>query len=96
MACSRIVWGGRLWLLIGTLIFAGVPFLYFLIETPGQLIAIRLLHGTATAIYGPVTVAYVAEHGGNRKAERLGWFGMARSGGYLVGACGGGLAAAVA
>ena len=77
--------GRRLWLLIGTLIFAGVPFLYFLIETPGQLIAIRLLHGTATAIYGPVTVAYVAEHGGKRKAERLGWFGMARSGGYLVG-----------
>lgn len=77
--------GRRLWLLIGTLIFAGVPFLYSLIETPGQLVAIRLLHGTATAIYGPVTVAYVAERSGERKAERLGWFGMARSGGYLVG-----------
>ena len=77
--------GRRLWLLIGTLLFAGVPFLYGLIETPGQLVAIRLLHGTATAIYGPVTVAYVAERGGSRKAERLGWFGMARSGGYLIG-----------
>lgn len=77
--------GRRLWLLIGTLIFAGVPFLYSAIETPGQLIVIRLLHGTATAIYGPVTVAYVAERGGKRKAEQLGWFGMARSGGYLVG-----------
>ncbi len=77
--------GRRLWLIIGTLIFAGVPFLYALIETPGQLIGIRLLHGTATAIYGPVTVAYVAERGGKRKAERLGWFGMARSGGYLIG-----------
>ena len=77
--------GRRLWLIIGTLIFAGVPFLYAQIETPSQLIAIRLLHGTATAIYGPVTVAYVAERGGKRKAERLGWFGMARSGGYLIG-----------
>ncbi len=77
--------GRRLWLLIGTLVFAGVPFLYSVIETPGQLIVIRLLHGTATAIYGPVTVAYVAERGGKRKAEQLGWFGMARSGGYLVG-----------
>ncbi len=77
--------GRRLWLLIGTLIFAGAPFLYTLIETPGQLVAIRLLHGTATAIYGPVTVAYVAERGGRRRAESLGWFGMARSGGYLVG-----------
>ena len=77
--------GRRLWLLIGTLIFAGVPFLYSLIETPSQLVAVRLLHGTATAIYGPVTVAYVAERSGKRKAERLGWFGMARSGGYLIG-----------
>lgn len=77
--------GRRLWLLIGTLVFAGVPFLYGLIETPGQLVVVRLLHGTATAIYGPVTVAYVAESGGKRKAERLGWFGMARSGGYLIG-----------
>ena len=77
--------GRRLWLLIGTMIFAGVPFLYGLIETPAQLIAIRLLHGTATAIYGPVTVAYVSERSGRQKAERLGWFGMARSGGYLVG-----------
>ena len=77
--------GRRLWLLIGTLIFAGVPFLYGLIETPAQLIAIRLLHGMATAIYGPVTIAYVAERSGRQKAERLGWFGMARSGGYLVG-----------
>ena len=77
--------GRRLWLVIGTLIFAGVPFLYSLIETPGQLVAVRLLHGTATAIYGPVTVAYVAERSGKRKAERLGWFGMARSGGYLIG-----------
>ena len=77
--------GRRLWLLIGTLIFAGVPFLYSLIETPDQLVGIRLLHGTATAIYGPVTVASVAERSGKRKAERLGWFGMARSGGYLIG-----------
>lgn len=77
--------GRRLWLLIGTLIFAGVPFLYSMVETPGQLVGIRLLHGTATAIYGPVTVAYVAERSGKRKAEKLGWFGMARSGGYLVG-----------
>ena len=77
--------GRRLWLLLGTAVFAGVPFLYGLIDSPGQLVVVRLLHGTATAIYGPVTVAYVAERGGKRKAERLGWFGMARSGGYLVG-----------
>lgn len=77
--------GRKLWILIGTLLFAGVPFLYRFIDTPGQLVLLRLLHGTATAIYGPVTVAYVAERGGRRKAERLGWFGIARSGGYVIG-----------
>ncbi len=77
--------GRKLWILLGTLLFAGVPFLYRFIDTPGHLVALRLLHGTATAIYGPVTVAYVAERSGKHKAERLGWFGMARSGGYVVG-----------
>lgn len=77
--------GRKIWILLGTLLFAGVPFLYKFIDTPGQLVILRLLHGTATAIYGPVTVAYVAERSGKRKAERLGWFGMARSGGYVVG-----------
>jgi MFS family permease len=77
--------GRKLWIVLGTLLFAGVPFLYKFIDTPGQLVILRLIHGTATAIYGPVTVAYVAERGGKRKAERLGWFGMARSGGYVVG-----------
>jgi MFS family permease len=39
----------------------------------------------ATAIYGPVTVAYVAELSQARRAERLGWFSMARNAGYVVG-----------
>ena len=83
--------GRKLWIVLGTLLFAGVPFLYRFIDTPGQLVMLRLLHGTATAIYGPVTVAYVAERSGSRKAERLGWFGMARSGGYVVGPLAAGL-----
>ncbi|MBI3958132.1 MAG: MFS transporter [Chloroflexi bacterium] len=83
--------GRKLWIVLGTLLFAGAPFLYRFIDTPGQLVALRLLHGTATAIYGPVTVAYVAERGGRRKAERLGWFGMARSGGYVIGPLAAGL-----
>ncbi len=77
--------GRKWWLILGTLFFAFVPFLYRFINTPGQLVLIRVIHGTATAIYGPVTVAYVAERGGKRKAESLGWFAMARNGGYIVG-----------
>ncbi len=78
-------WGRRWWLIAGTAFFAGVPFLYRFVTTPEQLFALRILHGTATAIYGPVTIAYVVEQGDQRRAERLGWFGLARSGGYIVG-----------
>jgi len=78
-------WGRKGWLLVGTLFFATVPFFYWLVDTPQQLFLIRIIHGTATAIYGPVTVAYVAENWPGRRAERLGWFSMARSAGYIVG-----------
>ena len=154
--------GRRVWLLAGTGFFAVVPFFYQLVQTPAQLFAIRLVHGTATAIYGPVTLAYIAEQslvrgeaesgaenlgkgevsadgkrdpipqppprapfgraqgprgGGvrgfvdnepaprgwgrlptkpgvppkSRLAENFGWFGLARSGGYIVGPAAGGL-----
>ncbi len=79
-------WGRRAWLLIGTAFFVFMPFLYRFIHTPEQLLLIRLAHGLATAIYGPVTLAYVAELSrGGRVAEDIGWFELARSGGYIVG-----------
>lgn len=78
-------WGRRLWLLIGTAFFVGMPFLYMFVQSPEQLLLLRLLHGTATAIYGPVTLAYIAELLPDNVAEGLGWFGIARSGGYIVG-----------
>ena len=79
-------WGRRIWLLIGAAFFAFMPFLYRFIQTPEQLLVIRLAHGLATAIYGPVTLAYIAELSrGGRVAEDIGWFEMARSGGYIVG-----------
>ena len=84
-------WGRWIWLLTGTLLFTVIPFLYPFIETPQELLILRLIHGLATAIYGPVTMAWVIEQGqqhgnsSNNCAERLGWFGMARSGGYLLG-----------
>lgn len=77
--------GRRKWLMIGTLFFAVMPFFYWLVDTPTQLFIIRIIHGLATAIYGPVTLAYVAEQKKSHTAERLGWFGLARSGGYIVG-----------
>ena len=62
-----------------------MPFAYAFVQTPVQLFWIRLVHGTATAIYGPVTLAYLAGQSRKRLAERLGWFGLAREGGYIVG-----------
>ena len=88
-------WGRRWWLIVGTAFFAGMPFLYRFIHTPAELFGIRIIHGLATAIYGPVTLAFVAESAKDRLAEKLGWFGMARSAGYIVGpAAAGGLLAA--
>jgi MFS family permease len=65
--------------------FIGVPFIYRFVHTPEELFAIRLIHGLATAIYGPVTLAYVAAQSEHRRAERLGWFTMARNAGYIIG-----------
>ncbi len=77
--------GRRAWLLCGTALFVLMPFLYRLVSSPEQLMLIRVIHGLATAIYGPVTLACIAEMKAGGVAERLGWFGMARSGGYIVG-----------
>ena len=79
-------WGRRFWLCVGAGFFVFVPFLYRFITTPDQLLLLRLLHGTATAIYGPVTLAYIAELARGRSlAAGIGIFEMARSGGYIVG-----------
>ncbi len=78
-------WGRRWWLLAGTAFFMGMPFLYRFVHSPEQLFALRLVHGLATAIYGPVSLALVAEQAQKKRAEKLGLFGMARHGGYIVG-----------
>lgn len=78
-------WGRRNWLLVGTAFFALMPFTYRFVHTPEQLFVVRIIHGLATAIYGPVTLAYVAEQSEENVAERLGWFSMARTAGYIVG-----------
>ena len=71
---------------MGAGFFVFVPFLYRFISSPDQLLLLRLLHGTATAIYGPVTLAYIAELARGRSlAAGIGTFEMARSGGYIVG-----------
>lgn len=77
--------GRRRWLIAGTAFFALMPFTYWLVQTPEDLLVVRVIHGLATAIYGPVTLAYVTERWPEQKAERLGWFESARSAGYILG-----------
>ncbi len=72
-------WGRRIWLLTALVIFSGAPFLYQFVSTATELFALRLMHGFATAIFGPVSLAYVADLANENRATRLAIFGMARS-----------------
>lgn len=90
--CSKPIFGilsdryGRwIWLMIGTALFAFVPLLYLGVDTTEALVKLRLLHGLATAIYGPVTLAFIADLNDKHKAEWYGWFGLSRTGGYALG-----------
>ena len=77
--------GQRLWLLIGTALFCVIPFFYIFVDSPSDLFILRIIHGLSTAIYGPVTLAFIGKNYRKRAAERFAWFSIARSLGYIVG-----------
>ena len=78
-------------MLIGLLFFAFMPFTYLLVKDYNLLIIIRFLHGLATAIYGPVSMAVIADMAGTKKGEMLSWFSSVTIIGNLLGAPLGGL-----
>ncbi|HEY9098301.1 MAG TPA: MFS transporter [Thiobacillus sp.] len=63
--------GQRRLLLASLVVFATAPFLYLLIETPWQLMAVRFYHGFATAIFGTVASAAIASHYTTDRAAKL-------------------------
>jgi len=65
-ALSDII-GRKKTMLIGLLFFAFMPFSYLLVKDYDFLIVIRFLHGLATAIYGPGSMAVVADIAGAKK-----------------------------
>lgn len=71
------VWGRKRVLLLSGLVFASAPFLYLLVQTPAHLAMIRVYHGAATAIFGPVAMAYVADLAPIRRGERMGLYSSA-------------------
>lgn len=63
--------GQRRLLLASLVVFATAPFLYLLIETAWQLMAVRFYHGFATAIFGTVASAAIAERYTADRAAQL-------------------------
>lgn len=84
-ALSDVI-GRRRTMLAGLCFFALVPLAYFLVSSYVQLVAVRFLHGFATAVYGPVAMAVVAGLAGERKGEMLSWFSSVGIIGTLAGA----------
>ncbi len=67
-------YGRRKIILASTFVFASAPFLYFLVNSPWQLAIVRVYHGFATAIFGPVAMALVADLFVKRRGENMGWY----------------------
>jgi DHA1 family multidrug resistance protein-like MFS transporter len=84
-ALSDVI-GRKRTMLIGLLFFAFMPFTYLLVKDYTMLIIIRFLHGLATAVYGPVSMAVVAGIAGGKKGEMLSWFSSVTIIGNLLGA----------
>lgn len=66
--------GSRRLLLASLVVFATAPFLYLLVDTAAQLMAVRFYHGFATAIFGTVTNAAIAGRYTTERAARLSTF----------------------
>lgn len=69
--------GRRRVILLAATIFATAPFLYLLVSQPGHLVVVRIYHGFATAILGPVAMAAVADTYDKNRGERMGTYSSA-------------------
>lgn len=85
------VLGRKRMMVLGALFFALPPFLYPLVHDAWSLLALRFVHGFATAIFSPVASAYVASLAERGRGARLGWFSSANDIGATAGPLMGGL-----
>jgi MFS family permease len=69
--------GRRRLLILSSLVFSTVPFLYLLVEQIWQLALVRFLHGFGTAIFLPVGMAFVSDLFLKQRGEKMGWFSTA-------------------
>ncbi len=83
--------GRRRVILISMVVFATAPFLYLIISAPWQLVLVRIYHGLATAILGPVAMAAVADTYEKGRGERMAWYSSATMVGRFIAPLVGGL-----
>lgn len=77
--------GRKKMLLFGAFIFAVMPFSYILVTVAWVLILVRVIHGMATSIYGPVANAVVANIAGKEKGRYLSIFSVIKIGTNALG-----------
>src|SRR5512140_334437 len=68
------IYGRRRVIRAATFVFASAPFLYLFVSTPWQLALVRVYHGLATAVFGPVAMALVADLFQTGRGESMGWY----------------------
>lgn len=84
-AWSDIV-GRRALLVTGAAVFAVMPFTYLVVSGLGLLIGLRVLHGSATAIFGPVASASLSDIApAHRRATWLSAYSSVQGGGQALG-----------
>src|SRR2546426_5649170 len=79
------VLGKKRMMVLGALFFALPPFLYLFVHDAWSLLALRFVHGFATAIFSPSAPAYVASPAERGRGARLGWFSSANDIGATAG-----------
>jgi MFS family permease len=85
------VLGRKRMMVLGAVFFAVPPFLYPFVQEPWPLLALRFIHGFATAFFSPVASAYVASLAETGRGARLGWLASTNDLGATAGSFAGGL-----
>lgn len=71
------IFGRKKIMYLAAVVFASAPFLYLLVASPLQLIAVRFYHGFATALFGTVASAAIVDNFPDEKASRVSFFSSA-------------------
>lgn len=88
-------YGRRPMLILSGIVFFTAPVLYLLVHTPLDLALVRVYHGLATAVFGPVAMAYVTDLAPVRRGERLGYFSSFQLAGRSIAPLAGGAILAI-